>query len=63
MLDFFIFYGLVGLILSILLNGLLWAMYRPQLGVIEVLACILLWPTVIASFINSMNGFDEEIEE
>jgi len=38
-------------------------MYRPILGVIEVLACILLWPTVIASFINTMNGFDEEIEE
>jgi hypothetical protein len=63
MLDFFIFYGLVGLILSILLNGLLWAMHRPQLDAIEVFACILLWPSVVASFIDALNGIEEEIEE
>ena len=42
---------------------MLWAMYRPVLGALETLACILLWPTVISSFINSMNGVDEELEE
>ena len=42
---------------------MLWAMHRPILGAIEVLACILLWPSVISSFINTMNGVEEDIEE
>ena len=63
MLDFFIYYGVIGFILSIFLNLLLWAMHRPILDAMEVFACILLWPTVVVSFINSMNGVDEELEE
>jgi len=63
MLDILLYYGLIGFILSIFLNLLLWAMYRPLLGAIEVLACILLWPSVISSFINTMNGVEEDIEE
>ena len=63
MLSILLYYGLIGLILSIFLNLLLWSVYRPLLGATEVLACILLWPTVIASFINTMNGVEEDIEE
>lgn len=63
MLDFLLFYGGIGLILSIFLNALLWAMYRPSLGALEIIACILLWPSVISSFINTMNGIEEDIEE
>jgi hypothetical protein len=56
MLDFIIFYGVVGLILSIFLNLVLWAIHRPTLDAIEVFACILLWPSIVASFINTLNG-------
>ena len=60
MLDFLIFYGLIGVIISFIVNGTLWAMYRPLLTFTENLATIILWPTVISSFINSMNGAEEE---
>ena len=60
MLDFFIIYALIGLFISILLNGIRWANYLPDIGFTGILACILFWPTVIASFINATG---EEIEE
>jgi len=63
MLDFIIYYGVIGVILSIFLNLVLWALHRPILGAMEVFACIILWPTVISSFINTMNGIEEELEE
>ena len=63
MLDFIIYYGVIGVILSIFLNFVLWAMHRPLLGGMETFACFILWPTVISSFINTMNGIEEEIEE
>ena len=63
MLDFLLFYGGIGLILSIFINALLWAQYKPTLSNLEVLACIILWPNVVNSFINSMNGIEEDIEE
>ena len=60
MLDFFLIYGLIGLFISILINGMLWSVYKPDIGFTGILACILFWPSVIASFINSTG---EEIEE
>ena len=63
MLDLIFYYGVIGFTLSIFMNILLWAMHRPVLGALETLACILLWPTVISSFINTMSGVEEDIEE
>lgn len=63
MLDFLLYYLGIGVILSIFLNLTLWAMNRPLLGGLETFACFILWPTVISSFINTMNGIEEEIEE
>lgn len=63
MLDFILFYLGFGVFLSIIINALQWSVYRPQLSAIEVLACILLWPNVVSSFINSMNGIEEEVED
>jgi len=63
MLEFILYYGVFGFILSIFLNIVLWSMHRPILGGFEVIACIILWPTVITSFINTLNGVEEEIEE
>ena len=63
MLDFILYYGVIGFIFSIFLNITLWALHRPILKSVETLACILLWPTVLTSFINTMNGVEEEIEE
>jgi len=63
MLDFIIYYGLIGVLLSIFLNLILWAMHRPLLDGMETFACIILWPIVITSLINTLNGIEEEIEE
>lgn len=60
MLDFFLIYALIGLFISILINGMLWSVYRPSIGFTGILACILFWPSVIAGFINAAG---EEIEE
>ena len=63
MLDFLLYYGVIGFIFSIFLNATLWALYKPVLGLLETLACILLWPITLTSFINTINGVEEEIEE
>ena len=38
----------------------MWANYLPDIGFAGIIACILFWPSVIASFINATG---EEIEE
>lgn len=63
MLLLLFYYGLIGLLLSIIINILTWLAYKPPLTTMEVLACILLWPTVIAVFINLENGVEQEFEE
>ena len=60
MLDFIIYYPASGLILSILINLVLWAFYKPQLSSIQVIACILMWPTVVCTMINTLNGIEED---
>ncbi len=63
MLDFLLYYSSVGFILSIILNITLWAIHRPSLQLMEILACTLLWPTTVATLINTLNGEQEDIEE
>ena len=63
MLNFIIYYGAIGFILSIFLNLVLWALHRPFLGAMEVFACTILWPITLTSLINTLNGIEEEIEE
>lgn len=60
MLDFIVIYALIGLFISILLNGIMWANYLPDIGFAGIIACILFWPSVIVGFINATG---EEIEE
>lgn len=60
MLEYLVIYALIGLLISLLLNAMRWANYLPDIGFTGILACILFWPSVIASFINSTG---EEIEE
>lgn len=55
MLDFSLFYGGFGVILTLFINALLYGLYRPVLSIVENIVCILLWPTVIAEFINEAN--------
>ena len=63
MLDFLLYYSSVGFILSIILNITLWALHRPLLNGIEILACTLLWPTTISTLVSTLNGEQEDIEE
>ena len=63
MLDFLLYYGSVGFILSIILNITLWALHRPSLSAIEILACTVLWPTTVATLISTLNGEHEDIED
>lgn len=63
MLDFILFYLGFGVFLPIIINALQWSVYKPQMSGIQTLACILLWPNVISSFINLMNGVEEEIQD
>lgn len=63
MLSIIFYYLLTGFIISIFINGTLWALYKPMLSFSEVFACTVLWPTVISTFINTMNGVEEDIEE
>lgn len=63
MLDFLLYYSSVGFILSIILNIILWALHRPSLNAIEVIACTLLWPTTVSTLLSTLNGEQEEIED
>ena len=63
MLEFLLYYSSVGFILSIILNITLWALHRPSLNAIEVIACIILWPTTVITLLNTLNGEQEEIED
>ena len=63
MLEFLFIYALIGFILSFLLNAMMWSAHQPALTLVDIVACILFWPTVLASFINSMNGIEEDLEE
>jgi hypothetical protein len=57
MLDFLVFYGGFGVIVTLVINALLYGVYRPVLSIVENIACILLWPTVIVEFINEVNKY------
>ena len=59
MLNFFISYFGIGLLLSLGMNLSLWAFRKPTLSIAESLATILLWPSVIASFLNSYYGYED----
>jgi len=63
MLDFLLYYSSVGFILSIILNITLWALHRPSLNAIEVIACTLLWPTTVSTLISTLSGEQEEVED
>jgi len=63
MLDFLLYYSSVGFILSIILNIILWALHRPSLDAIEVIACTILWPTTVTTLVNTLKGEQENIEE
>ena len=63
MLDFLLYYSLVGFILSIILNIILCALYRPPLQPMEIIACTLLWPTTVATLVSTLNGEQEDIED
>ncbi len=63
MLDFLLYYSLVGFILSIILNITLWAIHRPSFSAMEILACTLLWPTTVATLVSTLNGEQEDIED
>ena len=63
MLEFIFIYGLIGFILSFILNAMFWSVHQPALSFTGILACIFFWPTVLASFINNMNGLEEDLEE
>ena len=63
MLDFLLYYGSVGFILSLILNITLWAIHRPSLSAMEIIACTLLWPTTVATLISTLNGEQEDIED
>tara|TARA_R110000744_G_scaffold80835_1_gene158870 strand:+ start:1016 stop:1210 length:195 start_codon:yes stop_codon:yes gene_type:complete len=63
MINFLIYYSLIGFILSIILNITLWALHRPILSAMEIIGCIILWPTTINSIINSFNGVEEDLGE
>jgi len=62
MLNFFITYFSAGFILSLGMNSILYAFRKPTLTFIESIATILLWPSVIVSFLNNYYGY-EDIED
>ena len=59
LLNFIILYFSLGLILSLGMNLVLWAFHRPILSATESIATILLWPSVIVSFLNNYYGYEE----
>jgi len=62
MLNFLLFYGSVGFILSIILNITLWTFHRPFLSGVEILACTILWPTTITTLVNTFKGEQEDLD-
>jgi len=62
LLNFIIVYLLIGLLLSLGMNVTLWACRKPNLTFMESVASIVLWPSVIASFLNNYYGY-EDIED
>lgn len=59
LLNFIILYFSIGFILSLGMNLILWAFHRPILTATESIAAILLWPSVIVSFLNNYYGYEE----
>jgi hypothetical protein len=60
MFDFLMIYGIIGFMVSIVLNLINWAGHKPALSFIEILSCLLFWPSVIVGFIKAT---DENFEE
>jgi len=58
-LNFIFGYLLVGFILSLFMNATLWAFHKPILSISESIATIILWPTVMVSFLNSYYGYTD----
>lgn len=52
MIELLVSYVAIGVTISVIISTGLWYTQRDRLDAIEVLACILIWPTVITSFIN-----------
>ena len=59
LLNFITIYFGIGTTLSLLMNLILWAFHKPTLTAVESIASILLWPSVIVSFINNYYGYED----
>ena len=59
LLNFIILYFSIGFILSLVMNTILWAFHKPVLSGMETFATIILWPSVIVSYLNNYYGYEE----
>lgn len=57
-INFILLYLSIGLSLAILINILCWVRHMDTLKGLELLACIIVWPKVIASFIEQTKGIE-----
>lgn len=59
MVSFIIVYLAIGFCIGLIFNILYYVTYKPLSEPLEVLAILLLWPTVLTSFINCFFDTDE----
>lgn len=58
-MEFFLLYLAIGFFILIVLNILFYITYNPLSKSLEILVIIILWPSVIVSFVNEYYNLED----